>query len=415
MEYKSNKINGPINVIRLIGKIGNIEKILYLFMDIHYPVTEQTECNENFTVDIQNYFAEAFSQLNNQPKKYDFFLEIEPINLEIVTRTGNKRLQYIREILKLFVRNFNFDPKKNKVSVSQTFRNVRFHFVDIRNYFDRHFYHLFSEILHDLIGRFWSDMYINPKTLSIIIDDISDFSNHCVQIKNFLQNVGKKTVKKVQIIQPIINYDNFYAENQYQSDMEYINYIITKIFTKYGHKNVASKLSKLSKQLENYLNNLISQCNKIISKFTKFLNDINKYTDKLYKSTITGKYSYGISGEVTKLMIQEIEEDISKLDSDFIDFFTLFMDIYFLRRFLDKDYITNGIIYGGAYHCNVYIKILVDEFGFKITHTSYRKYQNLDKLHSEINRLSAIDLSSIFEPTIISQCSDIKNFPKNFN
>ena len=31
-------INGPINVIRLEGKINNIKKVLYIFMDVHVNI-----------------------------------------------------------------------------------------------------------------------------------------------------------------------------------------------------------------------------------------------------------------------------------------------------------------------------------------------------------------------------------------
>jgi hypothetical protein len=36
MKTEEHHVNGPINVIRLEGKIGDIKKVVYLFMDIHY-------------------------------------------------------------------------------------------------------------------------------------------------------------------------------------------------------------------------------------------------------------------------------------------------------------------------------------------------------------------------------------------
>lgn len=36
---------------------------------------------------------------------------------------------------------------------------------------------------------------------------------------------------------------------------------------------------------------------------------------------------------------------------------TVFVDIYFLRRFLDKDYITNGLSYTGSTHSLMYVYI----------------------------------------------------------
>jgi hypothetical protein len=86
-----------------------------------------------------------------------------------------------------------------------------------------------------------------------------------------------------------------------------------------------------------------------------------------------------------------------------------------LRRFLDKDYITNGIAYTGAAHSIAYIDMLSKLFGFKVTHFSYSKISDLNKLNSEIIKTEEYDLADIFFPEKITQCSDITNFPKNFN
>ncbi len=54
------------------------------------------------------------------------------------------------------------------------------------------------------------------------------------------------------------------------------------------------------------------------------------------------------------------------------------MDLYFLRRFLDKSYVTNGIIYTGAYHTMDIIYILINKFDFKLTHSSVNKLSITD-------------------------------------
>lgn len=91
------------------------------------------------------------------------------------------------------------------------------------------------------------------------------------------------------------------------------------------------------------------------------------------------------------------------------------MDIYFLRRFLDKDYITNAITYTGSAHSNTYINILVKDFGFKITHASYSKIPDIDELNNIVKRtINSNDLGEYLYPPIQSQCSDVTHFPENF-
>ena len=70
-------INGPVNIIRLEGKINNIKKVLYIFSDFHLKCEEQTNCNIDEAVDIDYYLSKTFLELNNLEKNIDFFLEID--------------------------------------------------------------------------------------------------------------------------------------------------------------------------------------------------------------------------------------------------------------------------------------------------------------------------------------------------
>ena len=38
-------INGPVNVARLEGKVNGVNKVLYMFMDIHYDLHRESKCN----------------------------------------------------------------------------------------------------------------------------------------------------------------------------------------------------------------------------------------------------------------------------------------------------------------------------------------------------------------------------------
>lgn len=78
--YISNQINGPINVVRMEGKIGNIKKVVYLFMDRHNDYNVQTKCNNPGSIDVQEYFKNSFrdnetsiqcSDVSGFPKNFD--------------------------------------------------------------------------------------------------------------------------------------------------------------------------------------------------------------------------------------------------------------------------------------------------------------------------------------------------------
>ena len=55
-------------------------------------------------------------------------------------------------------------------------------------------------------------------------------------------------------------------------------------------------------------------------------------------------------------------------------------DLYFIRRFITKDYIKNGIIYTGSAHLCDITYILTKYFNFKITNIFY-KHNNFLHIH----------------------------------
>ena len=71
-----------------------------------------------------------------------------------------------------------------------------------------------------------------------------------------------------------------------------------------------------------------------------------------------------------------VEIDDGTLILDEIHYCTLveisskIMDLYFVKQFLDKDYITNSISYTGIDHSVHVLYILVKYFNFNITHIS---------------------------------------------
>lgn len=67
------KIDGPINVVRMSGYVNNIKKVIYLFMEKHNKLENQTDCQDDSSIDIINYLTQNFQNLNSGNTKVDFF------------------------------------------------------------------------------------------------------------------------------------------------------------------------------------------------------------------------------------------------------------------------------------------------------------------------------------------------------
>lgn len=66
-EEDERKINGPINTVRLEGKIGDVKKVIYLFMDNHVPVNSQSQCRDFAGTDVAKYI---YQTIKNTPRSF---------------------------------------------------------------------------------------------------------------------------------------------------------------------------------------------------------------------------------------------------------------------------------------------------------------------------------------------------------
>ncbi|BCS82629.1 hypothetical protein QLL95_gp0140 [Cotonvirus japonicus] len=412
LNQNTKYVNGPINVVRMQGKVNDIDKVIYLFMDFHSGIQIQTECDNIYSRDVQLYLAENFADLTDSGKMYDFFLETHPS--WIADAKSEKNHQefpnykdiYIGEVVKLFNKIFNYDPDKNLVRVSDYLKNIRLHYMDVRDYF-----HLTSEYEMDyannLIQQLWRNTFINKFQVSEILKIITNLNNYLNLLTDILitsktSNNSKKIIKQINVFNP---------END--EIIKDLVYLIDKIFNKYNNDNVKKIMNKQKNIIIDYLKELITLCEQINDNFSKILIEANNETE-LTLNKFIGFYYYGLPTEKTRIFLTEMSNSLSILNIKFIYFFTRFMDLFFLRRFLDKDYITNAITYTGIYHSMVYIEILNRDFGFEITHASQPKDVNIEQLNEEIKGKNSVELSSILYPKTLLQCSDMTHFPSKF-
>lgn len=429
LDKNVEEISGPLNVVRMEGSINGIKKIIYLFMDQHEPITSQTECTNVFSKDIQNFFAESFEKLNGSGKMYDFFLEIRPREIENVSygldypTIINTREIYIVQVWKLFRKIFVYEPKKNKVSISKYFTNVRLHYMDMRDYIGNVIWYKLIDLANIAVDM-WQHSTINPNELDDMIVGLQEANEYFHMMNNIIDLV-KSPKKRLSKNFPIVKY-LYQGSNQSMNqptvtrkqneEFENIYYLVDKTFRSYNHQNVKNEMGKQLNDIQKEMDYLIKQSNKLIIRYDKIANLASK-SDKRLTEDIKAhdKYIYGLSNVTIYDLLTEINTSIGDFHDTFMDTFARFMDVYFLRRFLDKDYITNAITYTGAYHSLIYIHILSKVFNFKITHVASSSIKNIAKLNEQVKKLSIPDMFGVFLPPVFSQCSDISHFPKNFD
>lgn len=398
------QINGPLNVARLEGSINGINKVIYLFMDMHIEVERQTECTNIFGRDVQNYLVENFMALNDGPVVYDFFFEISASGTQIQTPDSYKyKDKYIMEINKIFKRVFKYDRKENRVKISDVFRNVRLHYLDIRDYFEIEVYDHLG--IADYESKRFYRTGFTPEGFENIIESITTAR----QQLQFVIDTLNKSNDVVKDRTNLIKYRRSWA-----ADKRAVQQLAYKIKYRYNYPKIQEILTRqlddIVRQIVEYINNM----DKIIINLEKYYDEILTTDENMTsdpRTTIV--YNYGLSDYAQREILYNISNDIDYLMDYFLDLFAKLVDIYFLRRFLDKDYITNAIVYSGMAHSVNYIHILVNYFGFRVTHTARSKLE-LDELMAAIKKYPMTELMPILSPEKPYQCSDITHFPENF-
>lgn len=415
-KYKT-LINGPVNVIRLEAKLNGINKVLYTFMDYHLDVKNQTKCLDVRSKDIQDYLVTNFDEISKSPTIYDFFFEISPTH--ILNNAYLTKKKYIWEINDLFLQSFMIDTKKNVVGKSNNFPNVRLHYADIRDYLVDHHKVLYElakfinnviasqQLYFDDIEKIRSTLHISISTIKIIYDML--YPNK--------DKKNKDKIKKNKLKPSIPATTEELAKYTSQDFLDNMGNFINKIRDKYKHKDIRDKINKI---IDTELHDIFLQTFDHTNKYLNILDilqkqllvPVGKLRENKYLGTIHYKPLYEDLALLSELSFaNEVYHDYE------MNIFATMTDIFFLRRFLEKDYVTNGISYTGAMHSINYIYMLVKYFGFKITHYSYIniKDNDLDKLNSNIvNSKTFRDIDIYFSQEYILQCSDMTSFPKLF-
>ena len=410
-------INGPINVVRLEGVVNGIPKVIYLFMDIHNNVRDQTECRNIFSQDVQKYFVDTFRSLGGEPGMYDFFVEIYPseLNGRRSSDTGLRepKERYIEEVVKVFQKIFNYDPRRNKVTVNEMFDHVRLHYLDIRDYYKGSMLDASGETV-GIASRFMREDYVSSRELMRIIDllaELKDYIKLVIDILTHPAPPGRSSSKP-----KVIGGPGSSRTGAPKQDREAMQYLANKLHYVYNHANVKREVSRLLDQSIRNFQSLVKTYDKTIQRFYSYVEQINKAKGRLTAAPrSTYLFNYGLDPVVEREMIVDIATTVDLIHNEsFVEYFARFTDVYFLRRFIDKDYITNAVVYTGSLHSNTYIHFLVNRFNFKVTHASYSLVSNMGTLTKRIKEIGLMETQELFLPPIHRQCSDITDFPEHF-
>lgn len=411
MATQQLKVSGPINAVRLEGEIDGTKKILYILLDFHKPITDQLECSEPDALPINIFLYNEFVKLKDDGKEYHFFLETFP---DTTTYTHNYTSNYINKLRNTMGKLFDYNFDTHKIVKNKKLPNINFHYIDIRSYLNIQIGNPFTKI-YIIVGNFNKIM---PHTLNInIIMDIQNKLEDANKLINITYDALYKDIAPKHKHKLVLKHHDFNNASELIEDAIY--YIIAKI------KNINSPIIKkqimhiINKNLKDYYNKYFIIFDKITKLIKMSKDTLTISPNTLIKDGEYYNYYFILRYKISNKIYQKLKELLGELDECTANINVLIMDLYFLRRYLDKQYITNGIVWTGAQHSLNYSNILVNMFNFKVTHTDYSKYKDMNILNKKIIE-KKIDnlyepLMELFYPPTFNQCTDFSSFPPLFS
>lgn len=367
---------------------------------MHLRIQSETRCSNFMADDIHKYVIKTVH--NNKNTIYDFLLGISPKKL--TQSSSDYKLTYQEEVGKIFLQEFRYDYVNDKVMSTKTIPNMRLHYVDIR-------YPLEMDTI-EIIGGMLNITSIASRDLYLYQSQIKLLDELRQKIIGNLSMVYDVYFKKEK--QKGVQHGGkriFEMDTQEQLD-RLMTEIINKIRNSYANNNVKKILvSTFDNIINYYYNNAAKYHDELIKELDHF-----EKLDMKQKKSLRGLYDFMYQSQDVKQYILNLSDIVDNFCMCVNGFFNSVMNIYFLRRFLDKKYITNSITYTGSFHACTYLHILVKYFDFEITHIVHSDIKDLKKLNAYVKKYTEpIDNKFMFTflPEQLEQCVDLKDFPPN--
>ncbi len=439
-------INGPINYIKLVNKKTKQE--VWLLLDFHVSIDLQKECEEFDSKDINKFL---YKELIEAKEPIDFFLEINPtqLNQGLEKDSGQEyykyKDKYIAETVKIFKKIFNNNPKKIN-------SNIRLHYIDIRDYtllYDilSNIEQIKSMLYGDNLSK--SEAFIKcleniKQNVIFVLELIKSIKNgnsnlHLdknIKIDYIKQNIVKKNIPISETSENITENKNITESNNnstikiYSHEQivklgfilllekilkEYKNHTLKKLINEYMEDFFVIKSKKVIQELDSLIKEItihgkVVKQNNMNQKLLLKKHFLNK-KNNLFTINMTYDNNFDDLNEINNYFLKKI----NLLSSVVIDMWSVFMDTYFLRRLLEKEYIKKSIVYTGCYHSTVYLWFLVKYFDYSIEKYHYidtkklkkNPVENLEKIIKRTHNPE--ELFNYVFPDKFSQCIVIEN------
>jgi hypothetical protein len=329
-------INGPTNYVKLNGSINNVEKEIHIFFDKHLELEDQTRCTSFNSIDISYYL---YKLIKTSKEQLDLFMEIRTSQIDGII--SNKKDIYMNDVINLFKSEF-IDKVNNEANIkySKTNSNVKLHYFDIRDHLDI-FY--LTKIINQKITKYINLLKNDKENKTIYVNKIVSYLNLINQKIELLDSNSKEVSFNKNII-----YDKINNKQKY-----YLN----KILNQYLDNNLFFNINL-------YLNIHSRAIIKGINEVSQSIKDILTY-DIL-------------------MNIEALDENNNKLGEHILQLYSLYTDLYLLRRILDKNYVNKCIIYSNGSHSINIIFFLIKYCNFQILKIHKSKETNLDILMNKI-------------------------------
>ena len=361
-------INGPFNIVRLTNGV----KTLIILFDYHLPVEKQTQCKADEAIDVQMFLHRYFKE--NNKKEIDFFLEVNPYLLVRGFRNSKERGSYIFNLETWLSRHFEYERNTDRVKKSSSYPNVRFHYIDFRG----HFSTIEFDVMNDNVTEF-----------------IEHYNQNLEELRDLIRS-HKDSEKNRSIIQAKPGYHDRYVKK----------HILGKLLHRYSNNKVQKTLvSYIKKEYMVFLKKSLEFSHEKIKEVNRAINTISVPDD------MRNGQGYGVNQDDYDKAITYMKVHGTRLYDMWMDVLVRLVDFYFIRRFLDKSYIRNGILYCGSLHGLHIIMILVKFFNFRIVETYYSS-SKIARLNTIIRESDGIDptilVEHLYPPTLI-QCSEFES------
>jgi hypothetical protein len=392
-------VNGPINTLRMEGEIYGIKKVLYLFFDIHKDQIHQTRCKGLDSIDINKFIIREFRNAykENPDKMFDFFLEVMPTDLNSYSQEEHKMI-YLEEARHVF--------SVEHTNKTKILKNVRYHYIDMRTF-----------TYEDMYGQTYRLINQMGYGNSVTQADYDAFMESIDKIIVELRYGHDLLFTNISVGRTPSNQPN----NLHMQAEKIVMKAIEKINKKYNHTDLPDKFKDLRTVIKDSYDTSLTYLSEIKDIMVKY-KSVLLMTDMEKNEWIINErfkaYRYGPDHTVIRTLLNDMNGILDRSYSLAIQGYSGIVDLFFLRRFLDKDYVQNGVVYTGAAHSDTYVLTLIKYFGFRVTNASYiDPNYTVDTANKAIAKGDYYDdvANDILTPPKLHQCSNVTHFPKNFS